>query len=87
MIKKIKNIKSNLIQGKRLNVFVLFLSLSFLISLLSKLSNTYTQTLQFELQPTQIESNENLNIDEINYVSHDVALYEIPKKLEKPSIF
>jgi len=27
---------------------------------------------------------ENLNIDEINYVSHDVALYEIPKKLEKP---
>ena len=58
MIKKIKNIKSNLIQGKRLNVFVLFLSLSFLISLLSKLSNTYTQTLQFELQPTQIESNE-----------------------------
>ncbi|MDB4108498.1 YbbR-like domain-containing protein [Flavobacteriaceae bacterium] len=58
MIKKIKNIKSNIIQGKRLNVFVLFLSLSFLISLLSKLSNTYTQTLQFELQPTQIESNE-----------------------------
>ena len=58
MIKKHKNIKSNLIQGKRLNVFVLFLFLSFLISLLVKLSNTYTQTLQFELQPTQLESNE-----------------------------
>ena len=58
MIKKIINIKSNLIQGKRLNVFVLFLFLSFLISLLSKLSNTYTQTLQFELQPSQIKSNE-----------------------------
>ena len=58
MIKKIKHIKSNLVQGKRLNVFVLFLFLSFLISLLSKLSNTYTQTLQFELQPTQLKSNE-----------------------------
>ena len=45
-------------QGKRLKVFVLFLFLSFLISLLSKLSNTYTQTLQFELKPTQLKSNE-----------------------------
>lgn len=26
---------------------------------------------------------ENLNIDEINYVSHDIALYEIPKELDK----
>lgn len=26
---------------------------------------------------------ENLNINEINYVTHDIALYEIPKKLEK----
>ena len=58
MIKKKKPIKSNLVQGKRLNVFVLFLFLSFLISMLVKLSNTYTQTLQFELQPTQLESNE-----------------------------
>ena len=58
MMKKIKHIKSNGVKGKRLNVFVLFLFLSFLISLLSKLSNTYTQTLQFELQPTQLKSNE-----------------------------
>ena len=58
MIKKIKNIKSNLVQGKRLNVFVLFLFLSFLISLLVKLSNTYTQTVKFELKPTRLESNE-----------------------------
>ena len=58
MSKKHKNIQLNLLQGKRLNVFVLFLFLSFLISLLSKLSNTYTQTLQFELQPTQLKSNE-----------------------------
>ena len=58
MIKINKNITSNLVQGKRLNVFMLFLFLSFLISLLSKLSNTYTQTLQFELQPTLLKSNE-----------------------------
>ena len=58
MIKKHKNRKFNLIQGKRLNVFVLFLFLSFLISLLVKLSNTYTQTLKFELVPTQLLSNE-----------------------------
>jgi len=58
MIKKNNNIKPNRVQGKRLNVFVLFLFLSFLISLLVKLSNTYTQTLQFELNPTQLESNE-----------------------------
>jgi len=58
MINKNKTIKSNLVQGKRLNVFVLFLVLSFLISLLVKLSNTYTQTLKFELVPTQLLSNE-----------------------------
>ena len=58
MINKNKTIKSNLFQGKRLNVFVLFLFLSFLISLLVKLSNTYTQTLKFELVPTQLLSNE-----------------------------
>jgi YbbR domain-containing protein len=58
MINKNKTIKSNLVQGKRLNVFVLFLFLSFLISLLVKLSNTYTQTLKFELVPTQLLSNE-----------------------------
>lgn len=58
MIKKIKHIKSNIVQGKRLNVFVLFLFLSFLISLLVKLSNTYTQTLKFELQPMLLKSNE-----------------------------
>ncbi|MDC1195183.1 YbbR-like domain-containing protein [Flavobacteriaceae bacterium] len=58
MIKKNKNRKFNLIQGKRLNVFVLFLFLSFLISLLVKLSNTYTQTLKFELSPTALKSNE-----------------------------
>ena len=69
MIKKKKPIKSNLVQSKRLNVFVLFLFLSFLISLLVKLSNTYTQTLQFELQPTQLESNEILVSKEVKTIN------------------
>ena len=69
MIKKKKLIKSNLVQGKRLNVFVLFLFLSFLISLLVKLSNTYTQTLQFKLQPSQLESNEILVSKEVKTIN------------------
>ena len=58
MTKKNKNIKLKSAQEKRLNVFVLFLFLSFLISLLVKLSNNYTQTLNFELSPTGLKSNE-----------------------------
>jgi len=58
MSKTNKHIKIKGVKGKRLNVFVLFLLLSFLISLLVKLSDTYTHTLRFELQPTQLESNE-----------------------------
>jgi YbbR domain-containing protein len=58
MSKTNKHIKLKGVKGKRLNVFVLFLLLSFLISLLVKLSDTYTHTLRFELQPTQLESNE-----------------------------
>jgi len=44
------------IRAKRLNVFVLFLLLAFFISLLSKLTSSTTQTLQFELQPTKLPS-------------------------------
>ena len=58
MTKKNKNIKLKSAQEKRLNVFLLFLFLSFVISLLVKLSNTYTQTLNFELSPTELKSNE-----------------------------
>ena len=58
MTKKNKNIKLKSVQEKRLNVFVLFLFLSFLISLLVKLSNNYTQTLNFEFSPTGLKSNE-----------------------------
>ena len=73
MIKKIKHIKSNGVKGKRLNVFVLFLFLSFLISLLSKLSNTYTQTLQFELQPTQLKSNEVLVSKDVKTINVTIS--------------
>lgn len=65
MTKKNKNIKLKSAQEKRLNVFLLFLFLSFVISLLVKLSNTYTQTLNFELSPTELKSNE-LIISEVS---------------------
>ena len=68
MTKKNKNIKLKLVQEKRLNVFVLFLFLSFLISLLVKLSNNYTQTLNFEFSPTGLKSNE-------------VIISEVPKTI------
>jgi hypothetical protein len=68
MTKKNKNIKLKLVQEKRLNVFVLFLFLSFLISLLVKLSNYYTQTLNFEFSPTGLKSNE-------------VIISEVPKSI------
>lgn len=53
-----KNIKLKSKQNQRFNVFVLFLFLSFLISLLVKLSNLYTLNVNFQLSPTQLESNE-----------------------------
>ena len=68
MTKKTKNIKTKSAQEKRLNVFVLFLFLSFLISLLVKLSNNSTQTLSFELSPTELKSNE-------------VIISEVPKSI------
>jgi len=68
MTKKTKNIKTKLAQEKRFNVFVLFLFLSFLISLLVKLSNNSTQTLNFELSPTELKSNE-------------VIISEVPKSI------
>ena len=68
MTKKTKNIKTKSAQEKRLNVFVLFLFLSFLISLLVKLSNNSTQTLNFELSPTELKSNE-------------VIISEVPKSI------
>ena len=68
MTKKTKNIKLKSAQEKRLNVFVLFLFLSFLISLLVKLSNNSIQTLNFELSPTELKSNE-------------VIISEVPKSI------
>ena len=68
MTKKNKNIKLKSVQEKRLNVFVLFLFLSFLISILVKLSNNYTQTLNFEFSPTGLKSNE-------------VIISEVPKSI------
>lgn len=41
-------------KSKRVNIFLLFFSLAFLFSLLSKLSNDYTETVQFTINPINI---------------------------------
>ena len=53
-MKKVIEYLRQKIRAKRLNVFLLFLLLAFLISMLSKLSNPITHTLQFKLVPTQL---------------------------------
>lgn len=58
MNNEIKNKKLKSRQNQRFNVFVLFLFLSFLISLLVKLSDSHTLTINFQLFPTRLESNE-----------------------------
>ena len=73
MTKKNKNIKLKSAKQKRLNVFVLFLFLSFLISLLVKLSNTYTQTLNFELSPKNLKSNELIISETPNFVNITIS--------------
>ena len=73
MTKKNKNIKLKSVKQKRPNVFVLFLFLSFLISLLVKLSNTYTQTLNFELSPKNLKSNELIISETPNFVNITIS--------------
>ena len=68
MIQRLTSILTNLIQIKRLNVFVLFLVLAFVISMFAKLSNQLSQTLKLKLIPTQISKKEILTENKPNYV-------------------
>ena len=89
MTKNTKHIKLKSAKEKRLNVFVLFLFLSFIISLLVKLSNTYTQTLIFELVPTQLKSNELIVSEEPQTINVTISGrgFELLKYyIEKPII-
>jgi YbbR domain-containing protein len=89
MTNKTKNIKLKSAKEKRLNVFVLFLVLSFIISLLVKLSNTYTQTLSFQLVPTQLKSNELIVSEEPQTINVTISGrgFELLKYyIEKPII-
>ena len=68
MIQRLTSILTNLIQIKRLNVFVLFLVLAFVISMFAKLTNQLSQTLKLKLIPTQISKKEILTENKPNYV-------------------
>ena len=69
MIQKLKSILINWIQIKRFNVFVLFLVLAFIISMVAKLSNQLNQTLRLKLIPTQLSTQEILTKKKPDYVS------------------
>lgn len=57
MIKKIKHKISNSIKSKRINVFLLFLVLSFMFLLLTKLTKDYTKTIEFAISPINATEN------------------------------
>ncbi|MDD7887407.1 YbbR-like domain-containing protein [Flavivirga sp. 57AJ16] len=72
MIKKIKSEILTSIKNKRINVFILFLLLAFIILILTKLSKEYTNTMAFSI--------EKINIPEENVVLNDSVKLKITLK-------
>ena len=63
----------NWIQIRHLNVFLLLLFLSLIVSVLTNLSKSTTQTFNVELVPTNLEKEELLMQNEPKYISVDVS--------------
>ena len=63
----------NWIQIRHLNVFVLLLFLSLIVSVLTNLSNYTTQTFKVELVPTNLQKEELLTQNEPKFISVDVS--------------
>ena len=57
MIQSIKSKILRSVKSKRINVFLLFLALSFMFLLLTKLTKDYTKTISFEIQPINAVEN------------------------------
>lgn len=72
MIKKIRLQLLTSIRNKRINVFLLFLLLSFVILIFSKLSKTYTNTIAFGI--------EKLNVPEADVILNDTLKLNITLK-------
>ncbi|MFL2623337.1 MAG: hypothetical protein ACJ0P6_02405 [Flavobacteriaceae bacterium] len=102
MIQRVKSILINWIQIKRFNVFVMFLFLAFIISMVAKLSNQLSQTLQIKLIPTKLSTKEVLiektpnfvyvtiktqGFNMLKYAFNDLAIEIDVTKLEKDSSF
>ncbi len=102
MIQRLKSILINWIQIKRFNVFVMFLFLAFIISMVAKLSNQLSQTLQIKLIPTKLSTKEILiektpnfvyvtiktqGFNMLKYAFNDLAIEIDVTKLEKDSSF
>lgn len=57
MIKIIKSKLFRFVKSKKINVFILFLALSFMFLLLTKLTQDYTKTLNFNIEPINAKEN------------------------------
>ena len=68
MIRRLNSTLINWIQIKGLNVFLLFLFLAFIISILAKLSNQLSQTLQLKIIPTQLSTKEIITENKPYYI-------------------
>ncbi|UKM63600.1 YbbR-like domain-containing protein [Flavobacteriaceae bacterium GSB9] len=66
MIKKIKKGILSSIKSKRINVFVLFLLLAFIILIFTKLSKEYTHTVSFRIEKTNVPDKYVILNDSVN---------------------
>ena len=57
MIKIIRSKLIKSIKSRRINIFLLFLVLSFMFLLLTKLTRDYTKTLTFAIEPENVKEN------------------------------
>ena len=89
MINKIKTKIQALIKSRKINVFLLFLLLSFSILLLTKLSKTYTNSFVFQLEKTNIPEEEVVLNDSNNELEITLKTYGfqlLKYYLHKPKI-
>ena len=59
-------------KSRKANIFIVFLTLSLIYSLLTKLSKDYTQTVRFQIQPKQIPEDKLVLKDSLHYM--DITL-------------
>jgi hypothetical protein len=72
---KLGKSKISYFKTKRLNVFLLFVVLALLFSVLSKLSNTYTRTFKFAIVPINLPDDHVIISDSLAYMDITITTY------------